>query len=73
MAEVFPTKDYERVIITTIDDEIHGIMTHPDIYFDMIAQGLEEWCKQHNVISIGMTLQFPNEETVLLFRLTWGM
>jgi len=72
MSEIFPTKDYERVIITVIDDKICGVMTHPDIYFDMIAQGLEAWCDQHNVMSIGMTLDFPDEETAMLFRLRWG-
>jgi hypothetical protein len=73
MAEVFPSKDKERVIITELDGTIHGIMTHPDVYFDMVAEGLEEWCEANNVALVGMILDFPDHETALLFRMTWGI
>lgn len=73
MAEIFPTKDYEHVIITDIEDKIVGIMTHPDVYFRFCEQGLEEWCKNNNVNLIGMTMDFPDQETVLMFRMSWGI
>ena len=73
MAEVFPNKDNERVILVNIDDEIHGVMTHPDVWFDMTTKGLEQWCELHNVDLTGMVLVFPDYETVMMFRLEWGM
>jgi len=72
MAEIFPTKNHEHVIITDIGGQVVGILTHPDVYFSMCERGLEQWCESHNVELIGMTMDFPDLETALLFKLTWG-
>lgn len=73
MAEIFPTKNHEHVIITHIDTDIIGIITHPQVWLSMTEQGLEQWCIDHDIKLIGMTLDFPDMETAMLFKLSWGL
>ena len=73
MADILPTKDYEKVIIVNIpDDGIVGIITNPRWWMEYIDQGLETWCLENRIQFTGMILHFPDMETATMFRLTWG-
>lgn len=37
-----------------------------------IKARLDEWCKEHNSRVEGMTITFPDEETAMMFKLSWS-
>ena len=41
-------------------------------YWAQYSDELLEWCKIHNCEIKGMTVEIPDEDTLLLFRLRWA-
>ncbi len=55
--------DQDQVMILLSDYTYWG---HPKI-----NKALEKWCDEYGAVLDGLTLVFPDDETFLLFKMTW--
>ena len=72
--DIFEDWKKNRFIVATVDEVHQGILVvMTDIkYWVNNAEELVEWCQENNCITKGMTIEIPDEETLLLFRLKWS-
>jgi hypothetical protein len=83
ITEIFPEwKIHKFVMINTMDSGSqlyntdasysHMVILVDYVYWIENLDKLEEWCKSHNCVQRGMTVQIPNEETATIFMLRWS-
>ena len=72
--DIFEDWKKNRFIVADIDEVHQGILVvMTDIkYWVEKAEELVDWCQEHNCSVKGMTIEIPNEETLMLFTLRWS-
>ena len=72
--DIFEDWKKNRFVVADIKELYNGILVvMTDIkYWVDNAEELVEWCQENNCITKGMTIEIPDEETLLLFRLKWS-
>jgi hypothetical protein len=61
----------ESYLTSDLTDKILVVMTDFK-YWTEYADECLAWCKQYGCEVKGMTIEIPDEETLLLFRLKWS-
>lgn len=72
--DIFEDWKKNRFIVADIDEVHQGILVvMTDIgYWVENVDECEVWCREHNCSVKGMTIEIPDEETLLLFTLRWA-
>ena len=77
MSDIFKSWKEEKFIVA--DKRITGDLTDKIIvvmsdyrYWAAHVDECEKWCKQYNCEIKGMTIEIPDEDTLLLFVLRWS-
>ena len=61
----------ERILTADLTDNIVVVMTDYK-FWAKYADECIEWCQQYNCEIKGMTIEIPDKDTLLLFRLRWA-
>ena len=75
--DIFASWKEERFIVaesyltSELTDKILVVMTDYKYWAECVDECVE-WCKQYGCEIKGMTIEIPDEETLLLFRLKWS-